>query len=184
MPEISAQVEQLDTDIIITEPQYKWLNQVHTQLFNKLATRRPDWQAIADYTLPLRYQALETADQGRTTKQGTRNDLILDPQAKDSSTILAGGLLNGITNPATNWLVFGEQATATSSPEEADELRIYLDKVAQIMLTQLNISNFYDAIYTLYRDFSIFGTGALLCLDNKPTDPTLFHFYNVPLGRF
>lgn len=120
------------------------------------------WRELSDFILPRRGQFLGLpgqSDRGRKV-----NGKILDSTGTLAARTLASGLMSGVTSPARPWfrLTVGDPALA-----QASGVRGWLDQVQEAMLRVFARSNLYNALATVYEELGVFGTGALLVLEDE-----------------
>lgn len=129
---------------------------------------------LQDYFLPRRGRWLEDAKK----KGGKRNQLLVDPTPRFAARTLGAGMHAGSTNPATPWV-----ALETPDPEmmELPAVSQWLYAVVAIMRDIWARSNLYAVLPGLYTEAGVFGTSAMLMLD----DPvTVVHFVPKTIGSY
>lgn len=134
------------------------------------------WRTLADFYLPRRYIYLHSKEDWRRIK--SRNPHILDATGTMAANVLSNGMMNGITSPARPW--FKMHAAGFEDDLNTPE-RIWLDEVERRMLLVMAKSNFYQALATVYRDMSVFGTSAFVIYEH---DQRVIHCHNAALGEF
>lgn len=120
------------------------------------------WRELSDYILPRRGQFLGLpgqSDRGRKV-----NGKILDSTGTLAARTLASGLMSGVTSPARPWF---RLAVADPALAQAPGVRAWLDQVQEVMMRIFAQSNLYNALATVYEELGVFGTGALLVLEDE-----------------
>lgn len=120
------------------------------------------WRELSDFILPRRGQFLSLpgqSDRGRKV-----NGKILDSTGTLAARTLASGLMSGVTSPARPWF-----RLTVAAPElaQAPGVRPWLDQVQDAMLRVFARSNLYNALATIYEELGVFGTGALMVLEDE-----------------
>lgn len=148
--------------------------------FAKAKQRRSAWEAhwqeCYDYALPLRDAVLNPVTPGE--KKGDR---LFDGTAPDAVDQLAASLLSELTPPWAQW--FGLTAGADLSASEREGAALVLDRVATILQSHFDRSNFAVEMHQCYLDVVTGGTASLLFEEAPPGEPSAFRFTAVPLGQ-
>lgn len=114
------------------------------------------WRDIADYIAPMRGRWI-TSD---TNLRGKRNNnQIKDNEGQLSSRICAAGMMNGMSSPARPWFRLQTKNRLLMS---SHAVRVWVDRVQELMYQVLHASNFYDSIHVFYGELCRFGTAALV----------------------
>ena len=111
------------------------------------------WQEIADYFIPNKNTITRESTAGEK-----RNLHIYDSTPIKSNELLAGALHSMLTNPTSYWFEF---TTGVPELDKDDDVRLWLQRSAQIMHEVLNNSNFQTEIHELYLDEGSFGIGIM-----------------------
>ena len=95
-----------------------------------------NWRDCAEYISGYRGRF-----QVQTISENRRRKPVYNEEAKLASSILASGMMAGVTSPARPWFKL-----STSDPELMDHhnVRVWLDSVTKIMLEVFARSNFYN----------------------------------------
>ena len=119
------------------------------------------WRELSDNILPRRGQFLSSP--GQSDRGRKLNGKMLDSTGTLAARTLASGLMSGVTSPARPWfrLTVGDPALS-----QAPGVRLWLDRVQEAMLRVFARSNLYNALATVYEELGVFGTGALLILED------------------
>ncbi|HTH16924.1 MAG TPA: portal protein [Magnetospirillum sp.] len=134
------------------------------------------WQECYDYALPLRDAVLHQPVPGE--KKGDR---LFDGTAPDAVDQLAASLLSELTPPWAQW--FGLAAGPDLMADERERAAPLLDKVALVLQSHFDRSNFAVEMHQCYLDVVTGGTAALLFEEAPPGDSSAFRFSAVPLGQ-
>lgn len=132
------------------------------------------WQELSEYQQPRAGRFLVT-DRNRGQK---RHNLIYDNTATKALRVLAAGLMSGITSPARPWF---RLALSDKELMEQGEVKIWLNKVQELMRAVFSASNTYRALHTIYEELGLFGTAASVML---PDYDNVLHHYPMPVGSF
>ena len=119
------------------------------------------WRDLSDHILPRRGSFLGPAH--RADRGAKLNGKLLDSTAMLAARTLASGLMNGVSSPARPWFRLG-----VGSPQfsELPEVRLWLDDVASRMFRVFARSNLYNALAVAYEELGVFGTAALLVVED------------------
>jgi len=133
-----------------------------------------DWRDLADYIAPRRVR-FTTSDRN---KGGRRDQKIVDSTARFSARTLQSGLHAGLTSPARPWM-----RLTTPDPDlaEVPNVKAWLHRVTQRMLTVFLQSNLYNTLPIVYGDMGVFGTAAMAVVTDTHD---LMRCYAYPLGSF
>ncbi len=148
--------------------------------FRKAKERRAlweaHWQECYDFALPLRDAVINQPMPGE--KKGDR---LFDGTAPDAVDQLAASLLSELTPPWAQW--FGLTAGASLDDDERERAAPVLDKVATILQSHFDRSNFAVEMHQCYLDVVTGGTASLLFEEAQPGEPSAFRFTAVPLAQ-
>jgi len=132
------------------------------------------WRELSEYQQPRAGRFLIT-DRNRGEK---RHNLIYDSTATQSLRILAAGLMSGVTSPARPWF---RLALSDKALMEQGDVKIWLNKVTELMRSVFSASNTYRSLHTVYEDLGLFGTAVTVML---PDFENVLHHYPLPVGSF
>lgn len=132
------------------------------------------WRELSEYQQPRAGRFLVT-DRNRGSK---RHNLIYDSTATQSLRTLAAGLMSGVTSPARPWFRLG---LADKELMEQGDVKIWLNKVEELMRSVFSSSNVYRALHTMYEEIGLFGTSATVLM---PDYNNVVHCYPLPVGSF
>jgi len=119
------------------------------------------WRELAEWILPRRGVHLDPvrrADRGRKL-----NGAVLDSTAALAHRTLSAGLMAGLSSPARPWFRLGLGSPRLSAHPE---VRTWLDEVQARMLRVFARSNLYNALASTYEELALFGTSAVLVMDD------------------
>lgn len=132
------------------------------------------WQEITTFLLPRngRY-FVQDRDKG-----WRRHNNIYDNTGTRALRVLGAGMMAGATSPARPWF---RLATADSSLNKYQPVKLWLDEVTRRMQVVFQRSNTYRALHGMYEELGAFGTSASIIL---PDYQTVVHHYPVTIGEF
>jgi hypothetical protein len=122
---------------------------------------RSHWEELQRYVLPRRGRFLSTPnqnDRGRKVGQA-----ILDTTGTQAARVLASGMMAGITSPARPWF---RLTLADRDLAESSAVRLWLDEVMKRIRRVIARSNIYNALPVLYLELGVFGTAAMLLMED------------------
>ncbi len=143
-----------------------------------LTNERQSWidhyRDCSDYVQPRRGRFLVT-DRNKGSK---RNQKIQDESPLHALRIFSAGLTAGLTSPRAPWfrLTVTDPALA-----ELPAVKGWLYDTERRMRAAFAKGNLYTVLPTLYQDLGLFGTGAMLILED-PQD--VVRFYTVTAGSY
>ncbi len=117
------------------------------------------WQSIGDYIHPIRGDITSEKSPG-----SSRHTLIYDDTAQQASDILVAGLFSYLTSPYMPWF--------RPIPRDSEMLKdrnasLWLQDSENRMYTMFAISNFYNAMATLYADLVNINHGIMFTEENE-----------------
>ena len=144
------------------------------QLEMERATFTTHWKELNDFISPRRARFWITD----VNKGERRSQKIIDPSATLAVRTTSSGMMSGISSPARPWF-----ALTTSDPELNDlqPVKEYLYEVNRRMSRAFARSNLYNALPIVYGDMAVYGTAAMMQLDD---DEHVFRFYTFPIGSY
>lgn len=98
------------------------------------------------------------SDRNRGVK---RHNNILDNTCTNALRVLAAGLMGGASSPARPWF---RLAVPDEDLMKNDNVKRWLSKTTQTMLTVFARSNTYRALHTIYEELAVFGTATALIM--------------------
>src|SRR5215471_7115055 len=122
------------------------------------------WRECADYQLPRRYKWIITPNQ--MARGSPINQHILDSTGTLAARNLASALFTGTSDPTRLWfrLRVGHLDSTQTGP-----ISLWLAEVERILLLIFQESNFYMAVAIALFDLVIFGTAAMLIMEDFDT---------------
>ncbi|GHV46811.1 phage head-tail connector protein [Synergistales bacterium] len=129
------------------------------------------WRAQAEQFAPAR---------GRfnITEEGKRDTLRRNSRPRIIPDEFAAGLKSGLTSPTRPWFALGIFEPELSKYER---VKAWLSDVTEAMLTVIGRSNFYDQIFTVYKEEGVFGTG---CLYVDEDEKEVFRCQAYTVGQY
>ena len=125
-------------------------------LWDQVSTWTPHWKDITQYIMPRRgrYLGNNLADHNRGSK---KNDSIVDPHGTRACITASAGM-KSLANKSTRWYTLG-----TPDPElgEWGPVKHWLHMAETLTYDIFAMSNFYDALTTIFEEMVAFGTAAL-----------------------
>ncbi|KIL97451.1 Head-TO-tail joining protein [Paramagnetospirillum magnetotacticum MS-1] len=140
------------------------------------STWESHWQECYDYALPLRDGMFHAGVPGER-----KADRLFDGTAPDCVDQLAASLLSELTPPWAQW--FGLTAGDQMPEAERDQVAPLLERVAAVMQSHFDRSNFAIEMHQCYLDAVTGGTASLLFEEAAPGEASAFRFTSVPLGQ-
>ena len=126
------------------------------------------WRELSEHILPRRGRFLQSPNQAN--RGDSRNQKIIDSTGTLAARTLASGMMAGITSPARPWF----RLTAAGGLTDNQAVKQWLDDVTKRMLHVFAKSNFYNALAVMYEELGVFGTAAMVILDD-PVDTIRCH---------
>lgn len=117
------------------------------------------WRELSDYILPRKGQFL-ISDHNRGTKF---NQNIFDSTGLIAHRTCAAGLMAGLTSPARPWF---RLISPDPDLNAIASVKTWLSEVDRRMLQVMQQSNFYNSLHALYEELALFGTGAMVVLED------------------
>lgn len=128
------------------------------------------WQECYDYIIPRKGDVISTRSPG-----DKRGHELFDSTAINSNELLASALHGMLTNPSTR---FFDLVIADPEIDPDEEVKEWLQIVADKMFLVLNTSNFQTEIHEIYLDMGAIGTA---CLYMGEHDKSVVHFGARPM---
>ena len=138
--------------------------------------REDEWKEITEYLVPRKGMYFMTGDYDKPDQRRKRKKII-DSTPIEALRNAKSGLTSGMTPKAQPWL----NLTLRDKDLITDDVREWLQKVTQLLLDALQLSNFYTAAPSWYGEILSFGTGAMMCLNDPDT---LLRFYTFTAGEY
>ena len=132
------------------------------------------WQEISTRLLP---RAGRFFVQDRN-KGGKRHNQIYDSTATQALSILAAGMMSGMTSPARPWF---RLTTGDDDLDSFQPVKIWLDQVTRLMLKIFQGSNTYRALHSMYEELGSFGTAASIMV---PDFQSVIHHHPLTAGEY
>lgn len=121
------------------------------------------WRELSQYIMPQRGRFVMPPAMNPGNRGAQKQQSIVDRTATKAVKDLASFLMAGITSPARNWfrLTVQDQDLA-----DLPEVKLWLDEVQKRMMRVFAVSNFYNAMASLYEELAVFGTGVMLIVQD------------------
>ena len=115
------------------------------------------WKEIAQYIAP----TSGSFDDDPKSKQGKKIDhkTLLDQTAGLAVSILAAGMMSGLTSPSRSWF---ELTLEEDKSKISNAVSRWLAEVKQILESVFAKSNVYNVLHNFYEEVAVFCTGAFL----------------------
>jgi hypothetical protein len=143
-------------------------------LKNERADWYDHWKEISEYMLP-RSGRFFTTDRNKGDKR--YNDII-DSTGTRALRVLAAGMMAGMTSPARPWF-----RLATPDPDlmEYAPVKLWLERVTELMRHAFAKSNTYRALHSVYEELGAFGTAADIIQKNYDN---ILHHMPLTVGEY
>jgi len=115
------------------------------------------WKELATWIRPTRGQF-----EGDIVNDGSLLDYkneLLNNTPQIAVRTFASGMLSGMTSPARKWF---KLEVEDKEINEIEEVKLWLEKVEEILRDIFSKTNVYGALYILYEEIGIFGTAIII----------------------
>lgn len=145
-----------------------------SQLESERSSWLSHWRDLSDYILPRRWRFV-TTDRNRGVK---KQQQIIDSTATLAARTLAAGMMSGITSPSRPWFKL-----TVPDPQQRESMAVkrWLETVEMRMREVFVKSNLYTALSICYQDLGVFGTHAMIELED---DEDTVRFFPLPIGSY
>ena len=133
------------------------------------------WLEISEHITPSRVRFLIGKNRNESRSRWNR---IVDSSAVRAANILAAGLMSGMTDPSSQWFAL---TTGTPNLDEAQAVKVWLDRVQRIMEMAFTRTNTYQALHQGWRDVGTYGVMAMVIAED---DREVFHCYPLSVGEY
>ncbi len=144
------------------------------ELVRERASWVPHWRELGDFFYPRRGRFLAS----NVNKGQKKNSNIINNTAIVARRTLAAGMMSAITSPARPWF---KLAAADKDLNDFGPVRVWIEEVERAMRGMFNQSNFYDLLPPYYAELGVFGTAAMMQLDDF-SETT--RFYGSTVGEY
>ena len=153
----------------------KYCQQRKGAMLAERALYEPDWRSAAEYIDP--YAGRFLTRQNGTKKLPSRSKVI-NSHAAGALRTMDAGFMGGHTSKSRPWF-----RITTSDPNLADQqdVKAWLDDVAQRIRDVLAKSNFYTALPNFYHFRHLFGVAMMACVEDTKD---VVRFYNRSIGTY
>lgn len=111
-------------------------------------------------------------------KGNKRHNQIYDSSATQALSILAAGMMSGMTSPARPWF---RLTTGDDDLDSYQPVKIWVDQVTRLMLKIFQGSNTYRALHSMYEELGGFGTAASIMV---PDFRSVIHHHPLTAGEY
>lgn len=132
------------------------------------------WKVLSEHMLPRRAR-FTVSDRNRGE---VKNQKIIDSTAVLAARNLQAGMMSGLTSPARPWFSL---TIPDASMMEVGSVKMWLDEVTRRMRTIFLKSNLYNALPIMYGDQGVFGTSAMVVLED---DLDVIRCHCFPIGSY
>ena len=132
------------------------------------------WKEISKFTAPRRAR-FEVNDRNKGQRQWHN---IINNIATYAVRIAVAGMFAGNVSPARPWFAL---VHPDDDLMEKDEVKLWLHRVEQKILSVFRDSNFYNVIPKVLKDLLLFGTSAMSQVDDFED---VARFYSYPIGSY
>lgn len=138
------------------------------------------WAEIATNMLPRRYHWLITPNQ--MTRGSPINQEVVDSTPTQAINVCAAGMLNGLTSPSRPWFKLGPPKWWIDRGFKMDaQSSAWFEEVEARIYAVLAGSNWYDALFQMYEDEAVFGTGPMIIYEDRED---IIRCYNPCAGEY
>jgi hypothetical protein len=134
-----------------------------------------DAQDITLYIMPRKGMYYDKGDDQDYKRDRSR---ILDATGVQACKYLAAGMLGGMTSPARPWM---RLSLRNDELMEYQPVKVWFHNATKEMMDIFAWSNFYSAVYSLYKETAGFGTG---CMLEEEDLETLVWFTTFTFGEY
>lgn len=150
------------------------LEKLRVQLESERSSFMTHWRELGDYILPRRPRfTLKDVNKGEK-----KNQKIVDSTATFAARTARSGMMSGITSPARRWF---RLATHDKSIIEDADVKAWLHTVTEAMNTVFTRSNLYNSLPIVYGDLVVFGTAAMMVMEDYDK---VIHTQHFPIGSY
>lgn len=153
----------------------KYCEQRKSAMLAERTLYEPEWRSCAEYVDP--YAGRFLANYSGTKKLPSRAKVI-NSHAAGALRTMDAGFMGGHTSKSRPWF-----RITTTDPNLADrqDVKAWLDDVAQRIRDVLAKSNFYTALPNFYHFRHLFGVALMACVEDTKD---VVRFYNRSIGTY
>lgn len=140
------------------------------------ATWITDYYDLIDYLAPM-HGRFFTTDTNKGDKV-QRQKKIYDSTGRRGLTVLAAGLMAGMTSPARPWF---RLALGDNDRMDSHEVKEWLQTVTDVMRAVFARSNTYRVLHQMYVELGAFGTACAVIL---PDYDNVIHMFPLTVGEY
>ena len=157
-----------------TESKRTRLEKLRIQLESERSSFMTHWRELGDYILPRRPRfTLKDVNRGEK-----KNQKIIDATPTFAARTARSGMMSGITSPARRWF---RLATHDKTIKEDADVKAWLHAVTENMNTVFTRSNLYNSLPIVYGDLIVFGTAAMMVMEDFDK---VIHTQHFPIGSY
>ncbi|MCT4536306.1 portal protein [Halodesulfovibrio sp.] len=134
----------------------------------------PAWRDVSQYVVPHK-GVFSFSGSGGSARFSSK---IIDGTASRAIRILAAGMQSGLTSPAQPWF---RLRLMEKDLMEFSQVRLWLDKVENLIYNELAHAGFYQAAHSMYSELAAFGSADMYMASD---DQKLFSFSCLTCGEF
>lgn len=146
-------------------------------LFTRMRTWEGNWQRILEFCTPHKAYVTQTSAPGTPPASLANIARIHDTTAIEAANTLADSHVTSIFPPGTIWFKWD----APKKFQDSAPVKTWYAKCSAKTLDELAKTNFYTEMFSVCRDRSTAGTGAMFIERGKDV---LLSFKHMPLGTF
>ena len=150
------------------------LNRIWKSMFDQQTKWIANWKDIRDYINPY----LGCFEEDTPNDGGRRDSNMINTNAIIASNTFAAGMHNGITSPTRPWL---RLTIPDDDVAQLDGVRWWCDDTTSRMLDVIGKSNFYREMHKFYKELGVFGTAAMMIVDD---DHTVIRCKTFTIGQY
>jgi hypothetical protein len=140
------------------------------------ASWEPAWREITEQMVP--YRAIWDSEHQRNRGDKKESKIINNTPVRALDT-LAAGMMAGVTSPARQWFSL---TTSDRELAEVQSVRVYLDRVQEVIESTLAKSNWYSSLSNgTYLDLGSIGTSAMFEEEGEPGE---IKFTPLVIGQY
>ena len=133
------------------------------------------WQLLNKFIIP-RAARFFVSEKNQTGAK--RNAAIINNCATLALRTAQAGMMSGITSPSRPWF---KLSTSQNDLNKKQTVKLWLDKVRQLMVEIFLKSNLYTTLPLVYKDLLVFGTSCFALMED---DDDVIRCYHFPIGSY
>lgn len=153
---------------------HKRINRRWAALKTERSSWDSHWSEISENLIP-RNGRFVASDRNHGKR---KHNKIYDSTSTRSLSVLAAGLMGGLTSPSRPWF---KLATTDDELNKVHAVKTWLAEVEYMMQTVFQRSNVYGALHHMYEELGAFGTAACVVL---PDFDDVIRCYPLTIGEY